>query len=425
VEANCGDSPGTLASRDGRLWMPMRSALAVIDTKRVREDLEPPAVLLKRVMVDDRAVASYGGPVPVRGGIDLHNLQSELRLPPEHHRLSFDFTALGFAGPENIRFRYRLSGFDDAWVEAGGARSAGYSRLPAGDYRFHVQACNSDGVWNEEGAALAFTVMPFVWQTWWFQLLALGLFTSCTVIVARRISLRRIRTKLQSLEQQTALHKERVRIARDLHDDLGSCLTKIVVLNDLTLDYCAASEQASRSASQVSATAREVIKSLDETVWALNPRNDTLADLVDYIGQFAVDLLEAAGIRCRLDLPANVSPRALSAELRHNLFMVAKEALHNVVRHSGASEVRLRVAIAREHLELTIADNGKGLAERPESPGADGLRNMKQRMEEIGGRFRIESAPASGTSGTRVEATIPWQSATAAATAFASATARH
>jgi signal transduction histidine kinase len=369
--------------------------------------------LLKRVTVDDRAVAAYGGVVPVRGSIDLHNLRAELRLPPEHHRLGFDFTAFGFAAPENIRFRYRLSGFDDAWVEAGAARSAGYSRLPTGDYRFHVQACNSDGVWNEEGAALAFTVMPFVWQTWWFRLLALGLFTSCTALVARRISLRRIQSKLQLLEQQTTLHKERVRIARDLHDDLGSCLTKIVVLNDLTLDYCAGSEHASRSASQVSTTAREVIKSLDETVWALNPHNDTLADLVGYIGQFAVDLLEAAGIRCRLDLPANISSRALSADLRHNLFMVAKEALNNVVRHSGASEVQLRIAIAQGHLELTIADNGKGFPKQPGSRGADGLRNMKQRIEEIGGSFRVESSPATGT---RVEATIPWRSATAGAT---------
>ena len=406
LQANFGAAPGAWRSRDGRLWIPMRTALAVVDPNKLHEDREPPPVLLTRVVADDQVAAVYGGAVPIENIPDLRRPQTTLRFPPGHRRLEFDFTALSFAAPENISFQYRLDGFDDRWIESGGQRSVSYSRLSAGSYRFRVKACNRDGVWNENGAALAFIVEPFLWQTWWFRLTALMLFTSAVFAVARYVSFRRLRLRLQLVEQQAALDRERARIARDIHDDLGCRLTKIVLLTELALGNSAETDHQLERVKQISTTAHEGMQSLDETVWAINPRNDTLADLIDYIGQFALEFLQMAGIRCQLDLPDHPPARTISTEVRHNLFLAVKEALNNIVRHSGATEVHLRITISGDALTFAVEDNGRGFGLLPDNAGADGLRNMRQRLEEISGLCRIDSRPGGGT---RISFIHPWQ----------------
>jgi len=406
LQANFGDSPGALHSEDGRLWIPTRSALAVIDPGRIHEDPNPPQVFLKRVVVDDQTVAIYGGEMPVAGMIDLQKTQNGLLLPPGYHRLGIDFTALSFSTPENVIFRYKLVGFDDNWVEAGVQRNATYSRLAAGQYQFELRACNGDGVWSQTSTKLAFSVAPFFWQTWKFRVFALIMFTLAIVGIVRYVSFRRLRLKLQSLEQQAALDHERARIARDLHDDLGTCLTKIVLLTGLAQRDSSAPEKVSAHVGKISATARGVIKSLDETVWAVNPRNDTLPHLISYIGQFAVEFLQGADIRCRPDLPEHPPDCNVPAKTRHNLFLAVKEALNNIVRHSSASEVRLRIAVFDETLDLAFEDNGGGFGKVADNGCADGLRNMRRRMEEIGGQCRIKSEPGAGT---RISFACPWR----------------
>jgi signal transduction histidine kinase len=403
VQARFGDWPGALRRRDGDLWIPMRTALAIVHPERLHEDLQPPPVLLNRIVVDDRTVALYGGGMPMSGTVDLGKKDAALRLPPGHRRLEFEFTALSFGPPENIHFRYRLDGFDDDWRDPGALRSATYSRLAAGDYHLRVIGCNSDGIWNETGAELALSVEPFVWQRWSFRIAALGGFTLGVVAIVRYVSFRRLRLKLQFLERQAALDKERARIARDIHDDLGGSLTQVSLLSGLALRDWKAPEKSLEHVQQISATARQVIKALDEIVWAVNPRNDTLPDLINYIGQFAVEYLRAANIRCRVKAD-HPPPRAVSSETRHSLFLAVKEALTNVVRHAHATEVALHITATADAVVIAIEDNGTGFARAPDGPGADGLRNMRQRMEEIGGRFHVESSAV----GTRVLLVYPW-----------------
>jgi signal transduction histidine kinase/ligand-binding sensor domain-containing protein len=407
LEATCGNAPGVLRSRDGRLWMPMRTALAVVSPRQRQDDPEPPPVLLKRVTVDDRTVAAYGGVMLVREGIDLHQPQRELRLPPGHHRLEFEFTALSFRAPENVRFRYRLEGFDDRWTEATVQRSASYSRLATGDYQFRVQACNSDGVWNEQGATVVFSVAPFLWQTWWLRLTALAIFTAGTTALVRFVSLRRVRLKLRRLEQQAALAKERARIARDLHDEFGTRLTELGLIAELELKHSADRASADRSGAALVENIRALERDLDTIVWAVNPKNDSLDHLARFLCRFVGEFLGRSAIRCRFDVPDELPALPLTPELRHHLFLVVREAVNNVAKHSGATVAKLRLALPDGRLQFRLEDDGHGFAVAAAEAGErNGLKNMRSRIAELGGVFHVQSAPGQGSV---VEFTVPLQ----------------
>jgi signal transduction histidine kinase len=406
-----GYSPGSIRSRDGRLWIPMRKALAVVEPKILHENPAPPKVILTHVILDGQTLASYGGVTFTQHLANLKTLETSLRLPPRHRRLEISFTALSFDAPENVHFQYQLEGIDNDWTDADPQRSVVYPRLPARDYRFRVRACNADGLWNEAASPLALIVTPFVWQRWWFQLGAVVLFTTAIIAGVRYVSFRRLRLKLRLLEQQAVLERERTRIARDLHDDLGCSLTHVALVLEMNEQHAANGNGHESSATgngkpQVcSPIVRNVIKSVDEIVWAINPRNDNLQYLVDYIVEFSVNFLHAAGIRPRVDLPEQLSEQTVSPEVRHNLFLVVKEALNNVVRHARASEVHFRLTTSPQELEILVQDNGCGFQRPSDSASADGLRNMRQRMEEIGGKIEIESHSGKGT---RVSLFYPW-----------------
>lgn len=397
--------PKPLRSRDGRLWFPLRKALAVVDPKILSEQFQPPPALLSQVIMDGQTVASCGGILMPPQTVNLAAPHKLLRLPPAHRHLQFDFTAINLSAPENIRFRYQLVGFDNDWIDAGQDRTANYSRLPAGKYSFRVEAGLGDGPWSANPASFAFTVAPFFWQTWWFRIGILLLFTSSVIAIVRYISFQRFKAEMRLVEQRAALDKERTRIARDLHDDLGCSLNKVALTLDMTQRGLEAGRPLNGKIETCSTMVRQAAKSVDEIVWAINPRNDTLRYMVDYISQFAVEFLHAADISCRVDFPDNLPPRLVSPEARHNLFLIVKEALNNIARHAAASEVRLLVTATENQVIIVVEDNGRGFEQVPDNSSSDGLRNMRQRMEEIGGQFQLESRPGAGT---RITLTYAW-----------------
>jgi signal transduction histidine kinase len=316
-------------------------------------------------------------------------------------------TAFCFQAPENIHFRYQLAGFDTNWIDAKAVRTADYSRLTAGDYQFYAEASVGDGPWSDP-AALSFVVTPFFWQQWWFRLGVLLLFTLSVIAIVRYISFRRLRLKLSAIEQQAAVERERGRIARDIHDDLGNRLTEIQLLSGLAQRNFTVPEKTISHMHEISSAARQATDALDEIVWAINPRNDTLPHLVNYLGQFTSDFMRRAGIRCRVDLPENPPARSVSAEVRHNLFLAIKESLNNIVRHANAAEVSLVILVSNDSLTIIIEDNGYGFDGEVKNNGvADGLENMRRRIDEIGGKFQINSKPGTGT---RISFNGPWLS---------------
>ena len=410
LQANFHLWPASLLSSDGRVWMAMDTALAVITPERSREQTTPPRVVVTQVTVDGDPIGAYSDEVPIPQAADIRQ-RAGLRLPPDHHKVQFDYTALNFSSPASVRFRYRLEGLDDDWIDAGVQRSVSYSRLSPGNYWFHVMACNDSGIWSDAAPAVAIVVDPHFWQTWWFRVAAAAAFASIVAGIVRFVSVRRFHMKLRELERQAALDKERARIAKDIHDQLGCCLTRIVLLSELMTHQRGGPggpERSGKHLQQIFSSAREGIKSLDETVWAINPRNDTVPDLIDYTGQFVVDFLRTANIRCHVDLPDQPLDRHVASEVRHNVFLVIKEAVNNLVKHSHASEAWLRVSVLSDSLNMSISDNGAGFNGHNGKNGhhGDGLRNMRQRMEDIGGRFNIKSEPGAGTV---IDLVVPWK----------------
>jgi signal transduction histidine kinase/ligand-binding sensor domain-containing protein len=399
-----GGTGGAVRRQDGRLWIPMATALAIIDPSHERPVADPPPVWITDVKVDDQIVGTHGGPLAVRPAPPIE--RNVLTLKPDHHRLDIAFAALSFRTPLNNTFRYRLDPFEDHWIDAAAGHSVSYSRLPAGDYQFRVKACNGDGVWNEAGATFAFIVQPFFWETWWFRATVLVVFTAIVFAIARYVSFRRLHLKLRAAEQGMAVERERARIARDIHDDLGSRLTKIMLLSALIKRDRVAPEKAGTRIDEISETAQQAVRSLDETVWAVDPRNDNLPEIISYLAQSAESFLRTAEIECELDLPVAPSPEHVSTpEFRHELFLAVKEALTNVIRHAHATKVSLRIALGVGTLEIVVSDNGRGITGPVNDAHADGLRNMRQRMQQIGGEFRVESLPGEGT---RIFLIAPW-----------------
>jgi signal transduction histidine kinase len=244
-------------------------------------------------------------------------------------------------------------------------------------------------------AGLPFTVRAAWWETAWFHgsMIALGALAMAALV--RMIVLRRVRARLRALEQQHALEKERARIARDMHDDLGASLTQITLASQLA--RLSRPEEAMGHIDEISDIAKRTVTALDEIVWMVNPRNDTLNAAVEYLGQHAVDFLTAADIACELEIPYELPPSPLPTHARHHLFLVVKEPLNNVVKHAQASTVQFKAEVDDVALRIVIADNGRGFTMGQERAGSDGLHNMSARMGELGGTCRIESQPGSGT----------------------------
>lgn len=379
---------------DGRLWFPTAKGLVAVDPAGVKMNPLPPPVRIEEMRVDDKKFADGSA-------------AGRLKIPPGRHRIEFEYTALSFVAPEKVRFKCRLNNFETEWADVSAKRLATYNYIPPGNYSFQVTACNNDGVWNETGASLSFEVLPYFWQTTWFHVFG-GV---ATVLVASAVvwffTRQRMRRKVERAERQRDIERERSRIARDIHDDLGAQLTRITMMSESARGDVVHPERAAAGLKRIYDTARELTRSMDEIVWAVNPRHDTLESLATYLEQFAQDWLAGVGVRCRLDLPLQFPEWHLTSEVRHNVFLAFKEALHNAVKHSQASEVLIRLTLKERSFELALEDNGRGFtvgeakknvsAATGRTASGNGLENMRRRLAAMGGNCEIHSVPGQGT----------------------------
>ncbi len=285
------------------------------------------------------------------------------------------------------------------WTEAGNTRFVRYPKLPPGDYRFQVIAGNEDGAWNGHGALLDFTVGPFFWQTRLFRGAVAAALLACVIGMVHYFSTQRLQRQLEGMRQQQALEKERQRIARDIHDQLGASLTQVSMLGELVESDKDSPDEVEAHARQISETARDTARGLDEIVWAVNPLNDTLDGLINYFCKYAQEYLTLAGLRYRLEVPDQLPKTPLPPEVRHNVFLAAKEAVTNIARHAKASAAWIRLRLEPSRFILEIEDNGQGMANMDEARARtrNGLSNMRKRLEEVGGSCTFIPRPEGGT----------------------------
>jgi signal transduction histidine kinase len=401
-ECTGGYSPDASKSRSGLLWFPSKKGVTVIAPGSWPARKPAPGAVIEEVLLD-------GVPENATRG------SAELAIPPGKHRLELVYTGLGYDAPGSIRFRYKLENWDADWIDAGTSRSAVYSFVPPGQYTFRVVACDSDGVWAADGADIRVVFARYFWQSGWFVGLAGVALLSVVGGGARLIERQKAKSRLSRLEQERALERERARIARDLHDEMGAKLCRISFLSEHARRDNISVEEMREQISSISDDSREVLHSMDEIVWVVNPQNDTLEHATSYLAQFAQEYFSMTGVECDLVMPAQMPPRPVSSQARHHLFLAVREALANVLKHSAATRAKIAIACDNGTLEIRVEDNGKGFDPNARSANdsrsadtRDGLRNMTKRITDVGGQCVIASRVGSGTT---VTFSLPLKSA--------------
>ncbi len=380
IQCTAEHQPTVWHTAAGELRFATSKGVVAFDSAAIPINLKPPPLVLESMLVDGLPVAAA----------------AQIKLPYDYKKIEFRYTAMSFVAPENVFFRRQLIGFDENWVEDGTARSVSYPRLEPGRYTFQFTACNNDGFWNSEPSKLSFEVVPAFWQTNWFRAGAIIFFAGLVGGTVRYVTKRRMRRKLERLEQAHALERERTRISRDLHDDLGARLTQMAFLTDLAAAEVDQTKEIKTQLGNVSQQARNAVQSLDETVWLVNPQKDTLPHLIAYLATYAEQFFQPTPINCRQDICRQPPTVVLPGSFRRDIFFLVKEALTNVLKHSAAKEVWLRIAVRGAVMRIVIQDDGEGFQLSQTKSQRHGLENMQQRAAAAGFKLRLRSAPGQG-----------------------------
>ena len=393
AECSSNGGPTSLKDSEGNLWFATIKGVVVVDPKNIVTNPIAPTVIIEDVKIDTLTLS----PVAAQ------------TVPPSIEKIEFHYTATTLLAPEKIKFKYMLEGYDNAWVEAGIRRTAYYTNLPHGrQYRFRVCACNKDGVWNEIGATTTLYLTPYFWETLWFLALLAVVLIGGVIAVTSVLSRRRLDARVQELEREQGIERERERernrLSADLHDEIGSGLTQISMLSDVMKSHVPDNAPLRGHIETISATAQDVVRSVGNIVWALNPENDTLGNFLAYTREYAGGYFAGTGITVRSAFPNlladEIAECHVTATFRRNMFLVVKEALANIVKHAAESRVvkfEVEFDATLKTLHLRIADDGGGMATTEGREFGNGLKTMRRRVEDMGGEFWITSAEGQGT----------------------------
>jgi signal transduction histidine kinase/ligand-binding sensor domain-containing protein len=373
-----------LRASDGRLWLGHDKGLAVF---------HPDSVQVRTPAVKTHIEALWVNNLPFAPP-NLINETDTLLLGYRENTLSFELKAVNFHHAEANTLAYRLAGYDDTWNTVANGGFARFTKIPPGVYRLEILPKNANGRAGER-RTMTICIRPPFWQTLWFKIASAAFVLALVAGAVGAYYRRKLRQQRALLERQQALHAERNRIAKELHDDMGSSLSSIRFLSeDLLLDD---GETTPPELQRISHLAEKALENMREIIWAMDSDKNTLQDLAARLRTLATDLLSDNKIAFEMDIPAaSWETITLGGERRRNIYLIAKEALHNVVKHAQASKVTVTMKLETAHLVLEIEDNGRGLPPEGEHAGGYGLGNMRGRAEAIGGELEIRSQPGKG-----------------------------
>lgn len=371
----------------GALWFGTWNGAARYEPAAA-ERTSPPPVFLSDLRVNGVSVNTLSQ----LGEINLRNFE----FTSDQRQIQIDFLALGFGVGESMRYQYKLDGVDADWSEPSPQRMVNLN-LSSGTYSFLVRAINAEGVTSATPARLSFSIARPIWQRWWFLLMVATAIAFAVYFVYR-----------YRLAQLLKLERVRTRIASDLHDDIGSSLSQIAILSEIA-QHKAGDNGAAEPLRRIADTSRDMVDSMSDIVWAINPRNDHLSDLTHRMRRFAGDTFDSTDVGYRFHFDEAAPDIGLGADLRREVYLIFKECINNAAKHSGADYVDISVNVVTDVVSVTIADNGHGfdvataLSGEANGYGGNGLLNMRKRAERLGGEFSIEST---GT-GTTVRFSVP------------------
>ena len=308
------------------------------------------------------------------------------KIPYKSNSISFDFAALHYDHPEQIQYEYMLEGADATWKSLGNSPTVRFPNLSSGHYTFKVRAKDENGNLSVNTASYIFRIIPPFWKTGWFYLLAAGCIATLVYLIYK-----------YQLNKKLEVERLRLRISRDLHDDIGSTLSSINIFSKVALNKVEKDTEVSGYLSKIKDSAAHTMESMSDIVWAINPKNDKLEAMMSRMKEFAADICEAKGIDLDFSIPTELEKLSLNLAKRKNLFLVFKEAVNNAVKYSRCNLLQVTFKKSGNKLQMMIRDNGKGF-DNTTVTGGNGLRNMKERAEECGGHVQIESIIKKGTS---------------------------
>ena len=373
-EASGGGHPAGWRTSDGRMWFATIKGLAVIDPEHIPLNTAPPPIAIEQLFVDNQSIP----------------LTQKVTLSPSSSRLDFYYTALSFIAPENVRFKYKLEGFDDNWIDGGARRVASYTNLRPGNYQFRVIAANNDGVWNETGAAVEFYLEPRFYQTYWF-------FVLCVVLLALTAwQLYRMRVRRMA-HQFSAVLAERNRIAREIHDNLAQDILGISVQLELVARLMpAAAEAAKGHLDRARILVRNSMTEARRYVWDLRSQELQKKDLSAALRDTTKRLTAENDVEAVVEVTGPLRP--LPLEVETNLLRIGQEAINNAVKHARANRIDVTLNFDTRNVRLSIRDDGRGFDPAAQiADGHFGLIGMRERAEQIGGMLTIDSANERGT----------------------------
>jgi ligand-binding sensor domain-containing protein/signal transduction histidine kinase len=376
-----GEGTFAFCDRSGALWFATQHGVSRLVPDAQDPQPSPPVWVT--------GVRLGGVPYPVS---DLG--ETQLRLPdlrPSQNQVEIEFGGLQFAAGETLRYQFGMEGGDLEWGPLAVGRSVNYAGLRPGRYRFRVRAINSAGVASAQPATVTFLILPPFWQRWWFMaLLALGasgaIFALHRNRVARLLELERIRN----------------RIATDLHDDIGASLSQIAVLSEVArVELARGDHLAEEPLVRIASVSRELVDSMIEIVWAVNPHNDRLRDLSQHMREFASDVFVARDIRLHFRAAETAQDARLGMDARRQVFLIFKECVHNIARHSGCTVVEVELKAEKDWLVVKVTDNGRGfnpaaVPSQLQGTHGHGLKSMHSRARNLGGWLEIQATENRG-----------------------------
>jgi len=383
-----------LAARDGTLYFGGDRGVVAIRPARI-----PAGVPLPRARIDSLVQPGVNGP--------RHRAlapEQALIIAPGQRQFSVRLSSTELARPERVRYQARLAGLEDEWRALGEAPEIFFNRVAPGRYHLEVRVTDRMGERTGAVSVRELRVLPTIWQTDWLRALGVILTAGLLAMLSSWWQRRRNQAQLLALEQRRALAEERSRISRDMHDEVGSGLTEIVVLSEAA--RAEKPESRSTTLAGIGKRSRQLLDAIGAIIWALNPDNDRLDRLVAFLREASARQAEHFGLDTRFKLPARLPDRAIGAGIVRHVTLIVREAVNNACKHSKATMLTITVEISGDRLRLVIEDNGSGFDPAAAAGQGNGLGNMRARAQAVNGTLAVNSRPGQGT---RVGICIPVQ----------------